>query len=122
MLAQATPTAARDESVDSAPPSPEPSRANKGRLKVAVERIDYQAGAVTGKGALVWNEKVSGKRPLLLVMPNWLGVTENAIRRAHKMAGDKYVAFVGCMYGEGKTDRKSTRLNSSHIPLSRMPS
>ena len=24
--------------------------------------------------------------------------------------------------GAGKTDRKSTRLNSSHIPLSRMPS
>jgi dienelactone hydrolase len=70
---------------------------------VTVERIDYQAGGVRGKGALIWNEKVSGKRPLLLVMPNWLGVTENVIKRAQKMAGDKYVAFVGCMYGEGKT-------------------
>jgi dienelactone hydrolase len=70
---------------------------------VAVERISYQAGGVTGKGALVWNDKVSGKRPLLLVMTNWLGVTETAIKRAQKMAGDKYIAFVGCMYGEGKT-------------------
>jgi dienelactone hydrolase len=70
---------------------------------VAVERIDYQAGSVKGKGALVWNEKVSGKRLLLLVMPNWLGVTETAIKRAQTMAGDKYVAFVGCMYGDGKT-------------------
>ena len=70
---------------------------------MAVERIDYQAGSVTGKGALVWNEKVSGKRPLLLVMTNWLGVTDIAIKRAQKMAGDKYVAFVGCMYGGGKT-------------------
>jgi len=70
---------------------------------LAVERIDYRAGNVTGKGALVWNEKVGGKRPLLLVMPNWLGVTDIAIKRAQKMAGDKYVAFVACMYGEGKT-------------------
>jgi len=70
---------------------------------VKVERIDYQAGSVRGKGALIWNEKVSGKRPLLLVMSNWLGVTDNVIRRAQQMAGDKYVAFVGCMYGEGKT-------------------
>ena len=70
---------------------------------MAVERIQYQAGSVTGHGALVWNEKVSGKRPLLLVMPNWLGVTDIAIKRAAKMAGDKYVAFVGCMYGGGKT-------------------
>lgn len=68
---------------------------------MVVERIDYQAGSVKGKGALVWNEKISGKRPLLLVMPNWLGVTELAIKSAQKMAGDKYIAFVGCMYGEG---------------------
>jgi dienelactone hydrolase len=70
---------------------------------VAVERIEYQAGSIKAKGALVWNEKVSGKRPLLLVMPNWLGVTDIAIARAAKMAGDKYVAFVACMYGGGKT-------------------
>jgi hypothetical protein len=52
---------------------------------VTIERIDYQAGSVKGKGALIWDEKVGGRRPLLLVMPNWLGVTENAIKRAQKM-------------------------------------
>ena len=70
---------------------------------MAVEKIQYQAGNVTGHGALVWNEKVSGKRPLLLVMPNWLGVTETIVKRAAKMAGDKYVAFVADMYGNGRT-------------------
>jgi len=70
---------------------------------VAVEKIEYQCGSVTGHGALVWNEKVSGKRPLLLIAPNWLGVTDTAIKRAEKMAGDKYVAFVADMYGGGKT-------------------
>ena len=70
---------------------------------MAVERIKYQAGNVMGHGALVYNEKVKERRPLLLVSPNWLGVTETAIKRAAKMAGDKYIAFVACMYGEGKT-------------------
>ena len=70
---------------------------------MAVERIKYQAGNVTAHGALVWNDKISTKRPLLLVMSNWLGVTDTIIKRAEKMAGDKYIAFVGCMYGEGKT-------------------
>lgn len=70
---------------------------------MAVERIDYQAGSVKAKGALVWNEKVSGKRPLLLVMSNWLGVTDTLIARAGKMAGDKYVAFAADMYGDGMT-------------------
>ena len=70
---------------------------------MAVERIQYQAGKVTANGALVWNENISGKRPLLLVSPNWLGVTDFAINRAQQMAGDKYVAFVVDMYGNGKT-------------------
>ncbi len=70
---------------------------------MAVEKIQYQAGNVTGHGALVWNEKVSGKRPLLLVMSNWLGVTDFIVKRAGTMAGDKYVAFVADMYGNGKT-------------------
>ena len=54
-------------------------------------------------GALVWNDRINGRRPLLLVMPNWLGVTETAIRRAEKVAGDKYIAFVADMYGGGRT-------------------
>lgn len=70
---------------------------------MAVERIKYQAGNVMAHGALVWNDKITTKRPLLLVMPNWLGVTETIIKRAEKMAGDKYVALVADMYGEGKT-------------------
>lgn len=70
---------------------------------MAVERIQYQAGSVTGNGALVWDETVAEKRPLLLVMSNWLGVTDAIIARAARMAGDKYIAFVADMYGDGKT-------------------
>jgi dienelactone hydrolase len=62
-----------------------------------------KAGNVQGLGALVYDEKVKTKRPLLLVATNWLGVTEPAIKRAQRMAGDKYVALVADMYGEGKT-------------------
>jgi dienelactone hydrolase len=58
---------------------------------------------VIANGALAWNDKISGRRPLLLMMPNWLGVTDTAIRRAADIAGDKYIAFVGDMYGGGRT-------------------
>jgi dienelactone hydrolase len=69
---------------------------------VTVERIDYQAGNVACNGALVYDEDTSGSRPLLLMAPNWLGVTDEAIKRAATMAGSKYVAFVADMYGGGK--------------------
>jgi len=69
---------------------------------VAVERIDYRAGNTACNGALVYDEKVGGRRPLLLMAPNWLGVTDDAIKRATAMAGSKYVTFVADMYGGGK--------------------
>jgi dienelactone hydrolase len=69
---------------------------------VAVERINYQAGNAACSGALVYDERASGPRPLLLMAPNWLGVTDDSIKRAATMAGSKYVAFVADMYGGGK--------------------
>jgi dienelactone hydrolase len=70
---------------------------------MVVERIEYQAGSVKGLGALIYNDALAVKRPLLLVMPNWLGITKTTIERTTRLAGDKYIAFIGCMYGEGRT-------------------
>lgn len=67
-----------------------------------VERIDYQAGSVAANGALIYDDKVSGKRPLLLISPNWIGVGDHCLERVKTMAGSKYVAFVADMYGAGK--------------------
>ncbi len=69
---------------------------------MAVERIEYKAGAIAVNGALVYDEKISGRRPLLLVAPNWLGVSAAALKRAQAMTGGKYVVFVADMYGDGK--------------------
>lgn len=69
---------------------------------MAVERISYRAGNAACNGALVYDERASGRRPLLLMAPNWLGMTDDAIKRAAAMAGSKYVAFVADMYGGGK--------------------
>lgn len=67
-----------------------------------VERIDYQAGSVAANGALIYDDKATGRRPLLLISTNWLGISEAAIKRASAMAGGKYIAFIADMYGSGK--------------------
>ncbi len=69
---------------------------------MTVERISYQAGGKRFVGALVYDERVAGKRPLLLMAPNWLGVTEEAIQRTQTMAGTHFIGFVADMYGDGK--------------------
>jgi dienelactone hydrolase len=65
------------------------------------EKIKYAMGALTAEGALIYDETISGKRPALLMAPNWLGMTDKAIERGKLLAGDRYVVFVADMYGEG---------------------
>jgi dienelactone hydrolase len=69
---------------------------------VKVERISYQAGSVSSHGALIYDETASAKRPLLLISPNWLGMSEPSLARAARIAGKKYIVFVADMYGGGK--------------------
>jgi dienelactone hydrolase len=65
------------------------------------EKIKYSMGTLTAEGAVVYNDAVGGKRPVLLMAPNWLGMTDQAIERAKLVAGDRYVVFVADMYGAG---------------------
>jgi dienelactone hydrolase len=66
-----------------------------------VEKIKYPMGGLTAEGALIYDEKSSGKRPAVLMAPNWLGMTDQAIERGKLVAGDRYVVFVADMYGQG---------------------
>jgi len=65
------------------------------------EIIKYPMGALTAEGALIYDENVSGKRPALLMAPNWMGMTNGAIERGRLIAAGRYVVFVADMYGAG---------------------
>ena len=65
------------------------------------ERIKYPMGALTAEGALIYDENVLGRRPAVLVAPNWMGMTDKAIQRGELVAGNRYVVFVADMYGAG---------------------
>jgi len=66
-----------------------------------LEPISYTMGPLIAEGVLVYDENISGRRPAVLMAPNWLGVTDKAIERARLVAGDRYVVFVADMYGQG---------------------
>ena len=67
-----------------------------------VESIKYSMSGLACTGALVYDDSINTQRPLLLVAPNWLGVTKDVTERAKTLAGTRYVAFVADMFGEGK--------------------
>jgi len=65
------------------------------------EKIKYSMGPLTAEGALVYEEKISARRPAVLMAPNWMGMTDQAIERGRLVAGDRYVVLVEDMYGQG---------------------
>ena len=67
-----------------------------------VESIKYSVSGLACSGEFVYDDSVKTQRPLLLIAPNWLGVTKDVIERAKTLAGTRYVAFVADMFGEGK--------------------
>jgi dienelactone hydrolase len=65
------------------------------------ETIKYPMGTLTAEGALIYDENVSGTRPAVLLAPNWMGMTDQAVRRGELVAANRYVVFVADMYGAG---------------------
>jgi dienelactone hydrolase len=65
------------------------------------ETIDYRDGDVTLKGFFAYDERQSGKRPGILVMPEAFGLGVHARQRAQRLVELGYVAFAGDPYGNG---------------------
>jgi dienelactone hydrolase len=70
---------------------------------VAIETVQYQAGDVACSGRLIFDGRTGGRRPLLLMAPNWFGISDEAIRRTEMMCGDRYVGLVADMFGGGRS-------------------
>jgi dienelactone hydrolase len=65
------------------------------------EAVNYSVDGASHQGQLIYDESKPGQ-PLLMVAPNWRGVTADNIAIGHKHAGDGYVVFLPDMFGVGK--------------------
>lgn len=70
---------------------------------VKEEAVSYKAGDTTMKGFVVYDDAVKGKRPGVIVVHEWWGITPHVRGEARKLATQGYTAFVADMYGNGKT-------------------
>jgi dienelactone hydrolase len=64
--------------------------------------VEYNAQGMVMKGYLAYDENIQGKRPGVLVVPEWWGLNDYARKRAQMLAELGYVALAVDMYGEGK--------------------
>lgn len=69
---------------------------------VKEEAVTYSAGGTTLKGYVAYDEKKTGPRPVVLVVPEWWGLTDYPRMRAKKLAELGYLAMAVDVYGDGK--------------------
>ncbi|HBD18924.1 MAG TPA: dienelactone hydrolase [Arenimonas sp.] len=69
--------------------------------KPVAEPVSWTHGGTTFDGYLVYDDSEGDKRPGLVMVPNWMGVTDSAIEKAKTIAGDDYVILLVDMYGRG---------------------
>ncbi len=67
---------------------------------VVAKPVPYEIDGEAFEGMLTYDDAVKTPRPGLLMVPNWLGVTEDSAKKAARAAGDKYVVFMADMYGK----------------------
>lgn len=66
------------------------------------ETLEYRDGDLALRGYLAYDERTSGKRPGILVMPEAFGLGAQAKSRVERLAQLGYVALGGDPYGNGR--------------------
>ncbi|MFO1146822.1 MAG: dienelactone hydrolase family protein [Alsobacter sp.] len=70
---------------------------------VKEEAVTYQDGATSLKGFIVYDDAGGAKRPGIVMVPEWWGITKHAHDEARNFAQQGYTVFLADMYGDGKT-------------------
>src|SRR3954466_11014314 len=67
------------------------------------EPVTYKDGETTMKGFVVYDDAVKTKRPGIVMVHEWWGITKHIHNEARKFAQQGYTAFIADMYGDAKT-------------------
>jgi dienelactone hydrolase len=70
---------------------------------VKEEPVTYTDGETTMKGFVVYDDAIQGKRPGIVMVHEWWGITTHIHNEAHNFAQQGYTTFIADMYGDAKT-------------------
>jgi dienelactone hydrolase len=71
------------------------------RAAIHTETVEYKQGDTTLEGFVAYDDAIKGKRPGVLIVHQWLGLTDYEKHRAEMLAQLGYVAFCADIYGKG---------------------
>lgn len=62
--------------------------------------VEWKVGDQAFSGVLVYDDANAIKRPGLVMVPEWMGVSDSAVAKAQHIAGNDYVVLVADVYGK----------------------
>lgn len=68
---------------------------------IRFDPVEYREGETTLEGLLIYDDSVTAKRPGVLIVHQWKGLTEYERKRGEMLARLGYVAFAADIYGQG---------------------
>ena len=68
---------------------------------IQTKTVEYKQGDTTLEGFVAYDDAIKGPRPGILVVHQWLGLTDYEKHRAEMLAQLGYVAFCADIYGKG---------------------
>lgn len=71
------------------------------KAAIHTETIEYKQGDATLQGYVAYDDTFKGPRPGILVVHQWMGLTDYEKHRAEMLAQLGYVAFCADIYGKG---------------------
>ena len=75
---------------------------------IQTRTVEYQQGDTTLEGFVAWDDALPGVRPGVLVVHQWMGLTDYEKHRAEMLAQLGYVAFCADIYGKGVRPQNTT--------------
>ena len=90
-----------------------------GQLKE--ETVSYKIDTLNLSSYVVYDEKIEGKRPAVLVIHEWWGLNDYTKRRAKMLAEMGYIAMAVDMYGNGKMGNNPTEASELTRPYYEYP-
>lgn len=69
--------------------------------KMQAKPVEWHVGNDHFSGYVVYDDAGKAKRPGLVMVPDWYGVTDSALEKAKHIAGQDYVVLLTDVYGKG---------------------
>ena len=85
------------------------------------EVVTFQSGGASYKGYIAYDETIKGKRPAVLVVPEWWGLNDYVKMRARKLAELGYIAMAVDLFGDGKVAADPTMAKEYTMPFYKDP-